>query len=166
MKAGIVEVFKLGKDYQLVKNKANDYYEFIYRDSLENIKRDAYRYVVNASGQAKSLKTNPSALVRNLIRRGTVQIKESRLAHRNHTSAADSVCALETYKTGSIWIGPETHQIMQIGPDNKIAGTSNIYAVGAMTRGQIVDASMARGIVQATSRIADDLIGYLTMISR
>jgi len=33
--------------------------------------------------------------------------------------------------------------------------------VGAMTRGQIIDASMARGIVQATSRIADDLVDHL-----
>ena len=161
MKAGIVEVIKLGKDYQLVKNEADDYYEFIYRDNLGNIKRDAYQYVVNARGQAKSLETNPSALVRNLLRRGTVQIKESRLAHPGHNIAADSESAGETYKTGSIWIDPETHQIMQIGPDNKVTRSSNIYAVGAMTRGQIIDASMARGIVQATSRIADDLVDHL-----
>jgi len=37
--------------------------------------------------------------------------------------------------------------------------------VGAMTRGQIINASMVRGIVQAASRVADDLIGYLTRIS-
>lgn len=66
-----------------------------------------------------------------------------------------------TYKTGSIWIDPETHQIIQIGPDSTVTRSSFIYAVGAMTRGQIIDASMARGIVQATSRIAEDLIDYL-----
>jgi hypothetical protein len=31
-----------------------------------------------------------------------------------------------------------------------------------MTRGQIIDASMVRGIAQATARIADDLVDYLT----
>ena len=50
---------------------------------------------------------------------------------------------------------------MQRGPDGKITRSRAIYAVGAMTRGQIIDASMVRGIVQATSRIADDLINYL-----
>jgi len=161
MKAGIVEVIKLGKSYQLVKNEANDYYEFIYRDNLGNIRRDAYRYIVNARGQAKSLETNPSALIRCLLRRGTVQIQESRPAHRDHNIAVDSASAGGTYKTGSIRIDPETHQIMQIGPANKITGSSTIYAVGAMTRGQIIDASMARGIVQATSKIADDLVDQL-----
>jgi hypothetical protein len=66
------------------------------------------------------------------------------------------------YKTGSIWIDPETHHIMQMGPEKKVSKSNAIYAVGAMTRGQIIDASMVRGIVQATSRIADDLIDYLT----
>jgi hypothetical protein len=51
---------------------------------------------------------------------------------------------------------------MQIGPDNHVTRSSFIYAVGAMTRGQIIDASMARGIVQATVSITDDLIAYLT----
>ena len=161
MKAGMVEVLKLGKAYQLVKNEGNDYYEFSYRDNRGNLKRDVYRYVVNASGQAKTLETNPSALVRNLLRRGTVQIKEYRPADRGHDITADPAIAGETYKTGSIWIDPETHQIMQIGPDSTVTRSSFIYAVGAMTRGQIIDASMARGIVQATARIADDVVDHL-----
>jgi uncharacterized NAD(P)/FAD-binding protein YdhS len=162
MKAGMVKVLKLGKTYQLVKNEVNDYYEFSYRDDRGNLKRDVYRYVVNARGQAKALETNPSALVRNLLRRETVQIKEYRPADRGHDITADPAIAGETYKTGSVWIDPETHQIMQIGPDNTVTRSSFIYAVGAMTRGQIIDASMARGIVQATSSITNDLIGYLT----
>ena len=161
MKAGMVEVHKLGKTYQLVKNEGNDYYEFSYRDNRGNLKRDAYRYVVNARGQAKTLETNPSALVRNLLRRGTVQIKEYRRADRGHDITADPAIAGETYKTGSIWIDPETHQIMQIGPDSTVTRSSFIYAVGAMTRGQIIDGSMARGIVQATARIADDVVDHL-----
>lgn len=162
MKAGMVEVLKLGKNYQLVKNEVNDYYEFSYRDNEGHLKRDAHRYVVNARGQAKALETNPSALVRNLLRRGTVQIKEYRPADRGHDITADpAIASAATYKTGSIWIDPETHQIMQIGSDKTVTRSSFIYAVGAMTRGQIIDASMARGIVQATSRIADDLAAYL-----
>ena len=159
MKTGMVEVVKLGNSYQLVKNEVNDYHEFIYRDTRGNLKRDAYRYVVDARGQKKSLATNPSLLVKNLLRRGTVLIKEFRSAV--HDVSSDRAPAGETYETGSIWIDPATHRIMQMGPENQLTGSSTIYAVGAMTRGQIIDASMARGIVQATARIADDLVDYL-----
>jgi len=170
MQAGIVEVIKLGKTYQLVKNEDNDYYEFIYRDSRGNLKRDAYRYVVDARGQKKSLKTDPSTLVANLLRRATVLIKEFRPADHpadpNHDVPANPAPAGETYETGSIWIDPETHRVMQMEPENKATKSSVIYAAGAMTRGQIIDASMARGIVQATSRIADDLVDYITRIQQ
>jgi len=170
MKAGIAEVSKLGKNYQLARNEVDDCYEFIYRDDRENLKRDAYRYVVNARGQEKSLETNPSALARNLLKSGTVQIEEFRpVSHRDYLQqdiGSEQVTAGETYKTGSIWIDPETHQIVRMGPDNKITPSSAIYAVGAMTRGQIIDASMAYGIVQATSRISDDLVTHLTQIHK
>jgi len=165
MKAGMVQVLKLGDNYQLVKDKVSDSYEFIYEDDRGNVQRDAYRYVVNARGQEKSLKTNPSALIKNLLKSGTVQIEEFRpVGHQNHLDdkiSSASAAEGETCKTGSIWIDPETHQIMQIGPDNTVTRSSFIYAVGAMTRGQIIDASMARGIVGATSRIADDMVGSL-----
>ena len=165
MRAGMVQVLKLGDSYQLVKDKVNDCYEFIYEDDRGNIKRDAYRYVVNARGQEKSMETDPSVLAKNMLRSGTVQISEFRpIGHQTHLDDKISSALAaegETYKTGSIWIDPETHQIMQIGPDNTVTRSSFIYAVGAMTRGQIIDASMARGIVEATSRIADDMVGSL-----
>jgi uncharacterized NAD(P)/FAD-binding protein YdhS len=166
MKAGIAEVCKLGEDYRLVKNEVKDCYEFIYRDIRGNVKKDTYRYVVNARGQKKSLETNPSALARNLIKSGTVLIEEIRPVDQKTRSSRDVACELETageaYKTGSIWIDPATHHVMQMGPEKKVAKSNAIYAVGAMTRGQIIDASMARGIVQSTARIADDLVDYLT----
>jgi len=162
MEAGIVKVCKLGDNYQLVKDEVNECYEFIYRDIQGNLKREAYQYVVNARGQEKSLETDPSRLVKNLLKRGTVLVKEFQPAHSGHNVPTDPASAGETYKTGSIWIDPETHRIMQMGPDKNPAKSSLIYAVGAMTRGQIIDASMARGIVQATFRIAADLVDYLT----
>lgn len=156
LKAGIVDIIKLGNTYQLVKDEVNDYYEFIYRDTHGNLKRDVYRYVVNARGQEKSLETNPSPLVQRMLQRKTVMIEEFRPAD----NPGDSADSDQTYKTGSIWIDPESHHIMQMGSDHKVSRSGRIYAVGAMTRGQIIDASMARGIVQATSRIADDLFDH------
>ncbi len=157
MRAGIVDVIKLGNTYQLVKDEVNGYYEFNYRDTHGNLKRDVYRYVVNARGQEKSFETNPSPLAQKLIQRGTVLIEEVRSAE----NPCDPAASDETYKTGSIWIDPATHHIMQMGSDHGAIRSNRIYAVGAMTRGQIIDASMARGIVEATSRIADDLIDHL-----
>ena len=165
MRAGIVEVVKLGENYRLINNDAGDRFDFIYRDGQGNLKREAYRYVVNARGQEKSLETNPSALAKNLIRSGFVQIEEIRPEALANCAGRQFAVGFETaghsHKTGSIWIDPATHQIMQMGPGGKITKSKAVYAVGAMTRGQIIDASMVRGIVQATSRIADDLISCL-----
>jgi uncharacterized NAD(P)/FAD-binding protein YdhS len=168
LKAGIVKVYKLGENYRLVRDEVKDCYEFIDRGIKGNVKKEAYRYVVNARGQEKSLETNPSALARNLLKFGTVQIEEIRpsgqATHPSRDGAPELEPAVDAYKTGSIWIDPETHQVMQMGPQKKVKQSNAIYAVGAMTRGQIIDASMVRGIAQATSRIADDLVQYLTRI--
>jgi uncharacterized NAD(P)/FAD-binding protein YdhS len=170
MKAGIVEVFKLGENYRLVRDEFEGCYEFIYRDNRGILKKEAYRYVVNARGQEKSMETNLSALARNLLKSGTIQIEEiqpiEQTTHPSCDVAPELEPAVYTYKTGSIWIDPETHHIMQMGPEKKVTKSNAIYAVGAMTRGQIIDASMVRGIAQATSRIADDLVDCLTRRNR
>jgi hypothetical protein len=77
MKSRLVEVFKLGRNYQFVKNDTKDDWEFIYQDSNGETKTDAYRYVVNARGQAKSIQTDPSPLTKNLLKRGIVQNEET-----------------------------------------------------------------------------------------
>jgi hypothetical protein len=66
MKCGLVEVFELGRNYQFVRNDTKDGWEFIYQNSNGEIKRDAYRYVVNARGQAKSIQTDPSPVSFNM----------------------------------------------------------------------------------------------------
>ena len=167
MRAGIVDVIKLGDDYRLIRDDVRDCYEFSYSDIHGNEKKEAYQYVVDARGQQKSLETNPSPLVRNLLKSRMVQIEEIRPVDQTNHSGQDNAPVFEAagrYKTGSIWIDPETHQIIQLGPGKEITKSSDLYAVGAMTRGQIIDASMAQGIVKATSRIADDLVHYLTRI--
>ena len=167
MRVGIADVIKLGDDYRLIRNDVRDCYEISYNDIQGNLKKEAYQYVIDARGQQKSLETNSSPLVRNLLKSGMVQIEEIRPVDQTNHSGQDNVSVLEAasrYKTGSIWIDPETHHIIQLGPGKEITKSSDLYAVGAMTRGQIIDASMARGIVKATSRIADDLVHYLTRI--
>ncbi|MGD2269723.1 MAG: hypothetical protein PVI06_04930, partial [Desulfobacterales bacterium] len=168
MKAGIAAVFKLGVDYQFLKNDITGCYEFIYQNSRGKLRRDVYRYVVNARGQEKSLETNPSALVKNLLSSGAIQIEERRhgpiTARPPQKGASDPAAGLHSYKTGSIWIDPHTHGIMKKGSDGRGTPSNAIYAVGAMTRGQIIDASMAHGIAQSTATIAQDWVDYLVQI--
>ena len=170
MESGIVEVFKLGRNYQFVKNETKDRWEFVYRDSSGKTKKDSYRYVVNARGQTKSTQTDPSTLTQNLIGRGTVLNVETQFVQpenrQSRQSAKDKKAKLITYKTGSMWIDPETHQVMRQGANKIPARSKAIYAVGAMTRGQIIDASMAHGIVQSISRIADSWIYDATKVKK
>jgi uncharacterized NAD(P)/FAD-binding protein YdhS len=166
MKIGLVEVIKLGRNYRLTKNENPAGYELIYRDIEGVEKKDVYRYVVNARGQKKSLESDPSALAKNLRLSGTIQTTEIRpvggKTQLKSKAASGSKSTARVYNTGSIWIDPGSHKIMQMRSDNTITPSNAIYAVGAMTRGQIIDASMARSIVQSTARIAKDIIGHLT----
>jgi uncharacterized NAD(P)/FAD-binding protein YdhS len=165
MKSGLVEVFKLGRNYQFVKNDTKDGWEFIYQDSNGRTKRDAYRYVVNARGQAKSIQTDSSPLTKSLLKRGIVQNEETQPGQpenrQGNRSNQKAKTKLHTYKTGSMRIDPETHHVMRQVSDNMSTKSKAIYAVGAMTRGQIIDASMAHGIVQSTARIANSWVDDL-----
>ena len=164
MKSGLVKVVKLGKKYRLIKNKDPVCYALIYKDVEGTEKKDVYHYVVDARGQKKSLESDPSALAKNLRLSGTVQTTEIRPVVKKEylksKTAAGSKSTVQIYETGSIWIDPVSHKIMQMGSDNTMAPSNAIYAVGAMTRGQIIDASMARSIVQSTARIAKDIIAF------
>ena len=169
MKSGIVEVFKLGQDYQFKRNEQKNVYEFIYRGYKGDIKRDVYRYVVNARGQSRFIKTDPSALFKNLLKRGIFRTEETQLRphiDQDGSASANPLCrASQTYKTGSVWIDPKTHQIMRLASDQTITNSDAIYAVGAMTRGQIIDASMASGIVRSTAKIASHWVEFLKQVT-
>jgi uncharacterized NAD(P)/FAD-binding protein YdhS len=169
MKCGLVEVFKLGRNYQFVKNEKKDGWEFIYQDSNEETKRDAYRYVVNARGQAKSIQTDPSPLTKNLLKRSIVRNEETQTVQQedriSKRYAKQPKTKLHAYKTGSMWIDPETHHVMRPASDNIPTKSKAIYAVGAMTRGQIIDASMAHGIVLSTARIASHWVDDLKQVA-
>ncbi|MGD8880376.1 MAG: FAD/NAD(P)-binding protein [Desulfobacterales bacterium] len=168
MKSGIVGVFKLGTDYKLIKNDSKDSYEFIYKDHNGGVKKDAYRYVVNARGQARSIQTNPSPLTKNLLKRGIVQIEETQHAQpkdiQSRLPANQLKTEFQTYRTGSILIDPKTHHVIRQASEKLTTQSDALYAVGAMTRGQIIDASMAHGIVRSTARIANHLVDDLKQV--
>jgi len=145
MEAGIVSIVRLGETYQFKSSVKDGPFEFTYPDPQGGVHRESFPYVVNACGQPRSVESDTAELTRNLLQRGLIQIGESRDP--------------KTYKTGSIVINPRNHRVMQENAD----GLPRIpfYAVGAMTRGQMIDASMAYGLIRSTAAVADDLISQL-----
>lgn len=170
LKSGIVSVHKLGADYRFFKDEAADRFVFSYRDEAGNPKRAAYRYIVNARGQEKSLKTNPSELIQNLLKSRTVQTEERIDGEQPLRPANNTGKDLDpenyVYQTGSVWIDPASQRIVTTGADGAQHLSDAIYAVGAMTRGQILDASMAYGIARSTALIAADLADSLAHADR
>ncbi len=164
--SGIVTVSKLGANYEFIRDENGDHFVFHYRDSSGEQRRDAYRYIVNARGQEKSLKTNPSELAQNLLQSTFAQpdgppgmrlIGRSRDISRGNTGPGNVAG-----RPGSIRIDPNSHRIVAAGPGAAAVPSPFIYAVGAMTRNQIIDASMAYGIARSTAVIAEDWADCLT----
>lgn len=158
LNAGLVKVVRLGKRYRFYKDDDQDRYCFDYTDRNGQARLDTYHYVVNARGQPRSLTTDPSELAQNLIASISAQsLQESadRAAFLRQQAAIgdrDPMSGADRYAT--IRIDPQTHRVVlpDFGPE------SAVYAVGAMTRGQIIDASRAHGIACSTSTIADNLL--------
>ena len=151
MKAGLVRLVRLGSDYQFDYHPDRKRFEFTYGGEDGETKKDVCCHVVNASGQPRSIDTDPSPLIRHLIKQELVQTVEYQ-REKDHTYS---------YKTGSIIVEPETHQVV-LPATGKPDPDRLFFAVGAMTRGQMIDASMAHGLATSTCAIADLFIAKLT----
>jgi hypothetical protein len=120
---------------------------------------DNYRYVVNARGQPESLTTDTSALARHLVASISAQRDKAsadRPAYlRQHRAIEDQYPTFGKRRCATIRIDPQTHRVVlpNFG--------SAVYAVGAMTRSQIIDTSMAHGISCSTATVADNLLHIL-----
>ena len=149
MEAGIVKVKKLGEDYRFAWNESSGKFEFHYTGPDGHTLCDIFPYCVDARGQPRSIETDSSELTRNLLKRGIVQIEQRHLAGGQHTASPI---------TGSILIDPDTHLVVQPRSGNGGTPDVQLFAVGAMTRGQIIDSSMAYGLARSTAAVAENLI--------
>jgi uncharacterized NAD(P)/FAD-binding protein YdhS len=146
MEAGVVEVIRLGKGYRFVPNESSHQFEFHYKAADGQRRLAVFPYCVDARGQPRSIDTDSSELTRNLIRRGLVQITPG--DGGQGTSAVG----------GSLLIDPLTHRIIEPHSAKNEQTDFDLFAVGAMTRGQIIDASMAHGLARSTETVARLLI--------
>ncbi len=154
IRAGIVEIIRLGSSYQLLKDDPQGRYVFVYKDPYGHAKKEACSYLVDARGQDKSILTDHSSLTQSMVAQGIVLTEESQPT--DTCRDGDGSPENGHHNTGSIWIYPDTHQVMQRW-FGQVRPATSLYAVGAMVRGQIIDASMAKSIVRSVSKAAAHL---------
>ena len=152
IEAGVLSVVRLGADYRFSRNDKSGGYEFSYTTTGGKTQTDVFPYVVNARGQPRSVETDAAPLTQNLLGRGYVCLEETTPSGPNGPSR---------YRTGSIVVDPETLLVVRPGARESSSAHPDLFAVGAMTRGQMIDASMAYGISRSTAVIADGLIERL-----
>ena len=138
IEAGVVEVVGTGPGYAF-REDAPDGFTLAFTDAEGRPATESHRYVVDARGQGISFETDRSTLALNLLGKGTVQIDGS----------------------GSLWIDPATFRALRQGADGTVTSSQRLYAVGAMTRGQILDTSAASASALSTSMIAEELEAVL-----
>jgi uncharacterized NAD(P)/FAD-binding protein YdhS len=155
IRGGIVEIKKLGSSYRILRDAPEGGYVFAYKDQYGHKKKQACSYLVDARGQDKSILTDHSSLTQSMVAQGIVLTEESQPT--DTCRDGDGASEAGSHNTGSIWICPDTHQIMQRSCDGQTGPSDSLYAVGAMVRGQILDASMAKSIVRSVSKAAAHL---------
>ncbi len=160
IKAGIVSVIRLGDDYLLTAPEEDGPYELEYKQKNGFACRDVFSYCVDARGQRRSVQSDPSLLIKNLLRKGCVELTGP---HRS----TGKVAGQPVLRTGGIRIDPATHRVLRstsCASRSGMAGEGrafDLFAVGAMTRSQIIDSSMAYGIACSTAAIAEQLVNKL-----
>lgn len=160
MEAGTVAVTALGNHYRLVKRPTAQRYEFLYGKQAS--KRSAFPYVVDARGQERSILTNPCRLIRNLIQNRMIHAGEISEESGSAKTRTHPVEETDEYASASVWIDPGSHRVMRLSPSGVAEKSTKLYAVGAMTRGQMIDVSMARALTKATDRIAQQVVDRLS----
>jgi hypothetical protein len=122
-------------------------------------------YMVDARGQSPFYKSNQQMLAVNLLESGTAQIEpfdqNFKDLERDKIQRRRAPVPFATHGMGGLWIDPCTHRIRRARPNGSIAVSERIYAVGAMTRGQIIDASMAHGSAVSTETVARNWVDYI-----
>ncbi len=148
MNAGMVVVRKLTGESAFRATEAP--FTFTFQGPGGKEMEATHPYVVDARGQSPFYNKNKHMLAVNLLRSGTVEVEPLPMKS-----------SMVGERMGGLWIEPHTHRIRRTRSDGNVAVSERITAVGAMTRGQIIDASMAHGSAVSTETIARDWADYV-----
>ena len=152
MQSGILRVRQLleSPSFQMKGNL----FCFVYKGPNSEKLTDTHPFLVDARGQSRFYNRNPQALAANLLKSGTVQIEPVVLETGKERMKNGRAAEAPPDGTGSLWVDPFTHRVQRTGINGRVMISDSIFAVGAMTRGQIIDASMAHGSAVSTQTIA------------
>lgn len=153
MRAGTVSIVRLGEHYRFEHDKQDGSFVFSYQIPGGENCQQRFDYCVNARGQPRSVETDGSMLMQNLLRRGLVQLQEAQ------TEGYETPFI---HHTGTIIVDPLTHRVVPPDRGRSSVPAGGLYAIGAMTRGQIIDTSMAYGLARSTATIAAEMIARLS----
>jgi hypothetical protein len=154
LEADVVHVVALGRDYRIEHGENRQ--TVIFKAAEGKLIQEEYDYFVDATGQSRNLSTNDSALMRNLMATGNLLFEKSEI---DEPRVADKKCV------GSLLVDPQSHRVLRHG-DLGPRPSNCLFAVGAMTRSQMIDVSMAAGLVRSTDEVAELLVSELTAEAR
>ena len=136
--AGLVRIVTLGQSYRFESREQG----VIIEQSGAAGVRQAWHFdwLVDARGQPGAYAASPEPLARALVAHGEL--------------------ALSTGLFAGLRIDPASGEV-QRAEDPECARITGLHAIGAMTRSQMLDASMARGLVLAASRVSAQIAAWL-----
>ncbi len=159
MDSGIVCVRQVVQDPPF--RREGDAFCFAFKGPKHETRIESYPFVVDARGQGRFYSENPERLAVNLLESGTVEIEPRPSRIRPGNSTGNSASKERIRGTGSLWVDPDTHRVLRTGREGGVRRSNTLYAVGAMTRAQIIDASMAHGSAVSTETIAKE---WMTLV--
>jgi len=162
LESGLLRIHRLSHPIEVDKATQKKGFDFNYLDHYGLIHTERFNFVVDARGQSRSYRSNPSALAKNILSSGIVQIEEQALS-KNKFSAGFLEEEKKLNKDRGIWVDPESFGVITGTKKEGLAVSTKLFAVGAIIQGQIINASMALESVKSTYRIAvhitDELFG-------
>lgn len=164
MESGVLKLNKLGDSYQLKHLSESFGFEMCFQDDTGKLNCETYYFVVDARGQSTSYRSNPSKLAKNLLDSGLVQI-ETRALDENDTGKPSWKKMPQTIETGGLWIDPDSCRVIKKGMGKGVSISKNMFAIGIMNRGQVINASMAKECAVSASTVADCVLNDVMKIN-
>jgi len=164
MESGVLKLKKLGYSYQLKHLSASLGFEMCFQDETGKPNCETYSFIVDARGQSTSYRSNPSPLAKNLLASGLVQIETCTLDENDMGNRSWKKMP-QTIEPGGLWIDPDSCRVMKKGLVKGVSISKNMFAIGIMNKGQIINASMAQECAVSANTVADDILSDVMKIN-
>lgn len=160
LRSGLLEIKRLAQPLNLEENTPGGCYLFHYWNEEGVSCNDLFHYVVDARGQSIVYQDNRATLAGRILASGVVRL-ETRQDDKGEKVEKPIPEAKRVIKGRGILIDPDSNAVITGSSGESVRVSSKLYAVGAMTQGQVINVSMARECILSTNRIAHQLLDEL-----